>query len=93
MYLAKVEAASLATAEARDVESCGHAWGDWPHSTISHHGRACCDIAREWMINIDAAQLSGASIVSGPRWLRQRYKWGPSPWPLYWCEAADRKRR
>jgi hypothetical protein len=27
----------------------------------------------------------------GPRFLSQLYKWGPSPWPLAWCDAVRRK--
>jgi hypothetical protein len=26
--------------------------------------------------------------LTGPGWLRQRYQWGPSRWPIYWCEAV-----
>ncbi|HEY0172346.1 MAG TPA: hypothetical protein VGB98_15095 [Pyrinomonadaceae bacterium] len=66
-------------------------WRDWPASTISHHGEACCDIAREWVLSTDFAQLGGGSVLAGPRWLRQRYPWGPSSWPIHWCEAVRRK--
>jgi hypothetical protein len=40
---------------------------------------------------MDFAQLNGGGLTSGPRWLRQKYKWGPSPWPMHWCEAVKRK--
>jgi hypothetical protein len=66
-------------------------WLDFPHSQLSHHGEACCDIAREWVVATDFALLNGGDLSSGPRWLRQRYKWGPSPWPMHWCEAVGRK--
>jgi len=26
--------------------------------------------------------------LAGPRWLNRRYQWGPSTWPMHWCEAA-----
>ena len=72
--------------------SCTAKWTAWPASSLSHHGRACCDIARQWVLGMDLAQLGGAPPVTGPRWLRHRYPWGPSPWPLHWCEAVARKR-
>lgn len=65
-------------------------WSDFPHSALSHHGGACCEIARQWVVAMDFAQLNGADPASGPRWLRQKYKWGPSPWPMHWCEAVKR---
>ena len=40
---------------------------------------------------MDYAQLNGGGLTSGPRWLRQKYRWGPSPWPIHWCEAVKRK--
>jgi hypothetical protein len=66
-------------------------WQDFPYSRLSDHGAACCDIARAWVVAMDFAQLNGGEPVSGPRWLRQRYKWGPSPWPIHWCEVVKRK--
>jgi hypothetical protein len=66
-------------------------WETFPYSRLSHHGRACCDIAREWVVGMDFAQLNGGELTSGPRWLREKYKWGPSPWPMHWCEAVKRK--
>ncbi|HEX8528045.1 hypothetical protein [Allosphingosinicella sp.] len=65
-------------------------WEDFPYSCISHHDEACCEVAREWVMAYDFAQLNGADASSGPRWLRQRYEWGPSPWPIHWCEAVER---
>ncbi|HEX8351407.1 MAG TPA: hypothetical protein VF611_00680 [Pyrinomonadaceae bacterium] len=66
-------------------------WEHWPASTISHHGEACCEIAREWVFSTDFAQLGGASLLTGPRWVRHRYPWGPSRWPIHWCEAVRQK--
>jgi hypothetical protein len=65
-------------------------WETFPYSCIAHHGAECCDVAREWVLAYDFAQLNGADPLSGPRWLRQKYKWGPSPWPMHWCEAVER---
>lgn len=66
-------------------------WREFPFSTIRHHGELCCDVAREWVLSTDFSQLNGGSTLTGPRWLRQRYSWGPSPWPMHWCEAVERK--
>jgi hypothetical protein len=66
-------------------------WKDWPPSNISHHGRLCCDIAREWITATDYSSLNGGNILSGPRWLRHRFEWGPSTYPVHWCEAVRRK--
>ena len=65
-------------------------WEQFPYSCISHHGAECCDVAREWVMAYDFAQLNGADPSSGPRWLRARYTWGPSSWPIHWCEAVER---
>ncbi len=92
MYLAEVEIGTVEAATVPEVSRCSAAWRDWPASTISHHGRACCDVAREWMLATDFSQLGEAGALTGPRWVRQRYPWGPSPWPLHWCEAVERER-
>lgn len=92
MYLAEVETGAVEPTETLGAAGCGAKWRDWPASTISHHGRACCDVAREWILATDHSQLGDAAVLTGPRWLRQRYPWGPSPWPLHWCEAVGRKR-
>ena len=65
-------------------------WESFPYSCISHHGEQCCDVAREWVMAYDFAQLNGADQMSGPRWLRKKWKWGPSPWPIHWCQAVER---
>jgi hypothetical protein len=71
--------------------SPGGKWQYFPNSHISHHGAACCDIAHEWLIAFDFAQLDGGDVLSGPRWMREHSAWGPSAWPIHWCEAVDAK--
>ena len=66
-------------------------WLHFPHSCISHHGTACCEMAREWLLNMDFSQLAGESVLTGPRWIRARYDWGPSAHPIHWCEVVRRK--
>lgn len=67
-------------------------WEHWPPSRISHHGTACCEIAREWLTATDHSQLGAGSKLTGPRWIRQVFKWGASSFPIYWCEAVREKR-
>lgn len=66
-------------------------WDHFPFSEISHHGGSCCDLAHEWLTAMDFAQLNGANLASGPRWLRAKYEWGPSSWPIHWCEVVSSK--
>jgi len=67
-------------------------WKDWHPSNISHHGRVCCEIAREWVTSTDFSSLGGGDVLAGPRWLRQTFKWGGSTYPIHWCEAVRKKK-
>lgn len=93
MYLDAVETGAAAAtefvAEGRR-QSIYEPWTDWPPTEISHHGEMCCDTAREWIAAYDLSMLSGGSPASGPRWLRQRFDWGPSVYPIHWCEALTK---
>ncbi len=66
-------------------------WQDWNASEISHHGGMCCEIAGEWITSADFSELGGASIFTGPRWLRAKFNWGASSFPIFWCEAVRKK--
>ena len=64
----------------------------WRHSSpslIAHHGKACCATAREWLFSTDHSQLNGEHKLMGPRWVRRKYKWGPSQWPMTWCHVVE----
>jgi hypothetical protein len=63
-------------------------WENWHPSLISHHGDMCCEIAREWITAMDFSELNGGDLLTGPRWLRQKFKWGCSTFPIFWCEAV-----
>jgi hypothetical protein len=65
-------------------------WKHWEPSRVSHHGTMCCEIAREWIIDTDFSVLNGANLLTGPRWLRQRFDWGPGVYPLHWCEVPKK---
>jgi hypothetical protein len=66
-------------------------WKDWHPSVISHHGKMCCEIAREWITSTDFSSLGGGDLLAGPRWLRHVFKWGGSTYPIHWCEAVKKK--
>ncbi len=55
-------------------------------SQLSHHGSRCCSLARAWFLNMDRGLYSRNRAL--PVWIHQRYQWGPSRWPLFWCEAV-----
>ncbi len=74
-----------------DLQSVIEKWQHSPASELAHHGRLCCHLAREWIFSTDYAQLNGEHMLTGPRWIRQKYTWGPSGWPMSWCEAVERK--
>lgn len=64
-------------------------WAPWAHSvpsTLSHHGKPCCTTARAWFLAMDASVWQGQG---GPAWISRKFPWGPSPWPLFWCQAMD----
>ena len=67
------------------------AWEDWVPSRISHHGRICCEVARRWISDADFSSLSGGDLLTGPHWLRNKFKWGPSGYPIHWCDAVRRE--
>ena len=92
MYLDAVKTAQepviIETNSFRETPEVFAKWHDWHASEISHHGAMCCEIAREWLTAKDFSELGGASVLTGPRWLRQKFKWGASDFPIFWCEAV-----
>lgn len=91
MYSAAADLAELPIAAPAPQVPDTHPWHNFPISQVSHHGSACCETAREWVAAMDFAQLNGSSPSSGPRWLREKFEWGPSAWPIHWCEILGRK--
>lgn len=57
-------------------------------SVMSHHGTDCCEHAWAWFRGMDRSLRRGGSF-SPPAWLRDEFEWGPSIWPVYWCDAAE----
>lgn len=74
-----------------DVNKAIEKWHNFPSSVISDHDAQCCRIAKEWLAATDFSQLNHGDPLTGPRWLRSRYAWGPSTWSIHWCEAVEKK--
>ncbi|MDQ3816510.1 MAG: hypothetical protein M3362_02315 [Acidobacteriota bacterium] len=91
MSLAGAKLIELNEAAFVDLDGAIERWQHFPPSSISHHGRRCCRVAREWIFSTDYSQLNGENFLAGPRWLRHKFTWGPSPWPIRWCELVERK--
>lgn len=72
-----------------DLHAALMRWRYASPSSIAHHGTACCATAREWLFSTDHSQLNGEHKLMGPRWLRKKYEWGPSQWPMTWCHAVE----
>ncbi|HSU14143.1 hypothetical protein [Longimicrobium sp.] len=66
----------------------GADWAPWAAcnpSSLAHHGGNCCTAARAWFLAMDRSFWQGHG---GPGWIPRRWPWGPSRWPLHWCEAV-----
>ena len=66
-------------------------WARASVSTLVDHG-PCCAAARGWIVamsrSVDFAATDGLTFAA-PRWLMHRWKWGPTCWPISWCEAIN----
>jgi hypothetical protein len=54
-------------------------------SRLSSHPGPCCRAAKAWFT---ALVSSSSPRDEPPSWLSVRWRWGPSSWPLHWCEAV-----
>lgn len=64
------------------------AWSARQPSIISSHDGACCHLSREWFFAMDNSYSIRHTPSQMPSWIRERYKWGPNSWPIYWCQAV-----
>ncbi len=66
-------------------------WFEHPASSILHHDDLCCAEARLWFLayarSMEIRTLSQFTIKA-PTWLSKLYTWGPSEWPISWCELV-----
>ncbi|HYH82408.1 MAG TPA: hypothetical protein VEX86_21635 [Longimicrobium sp.] len=60
-------------------------WAACTPSALAHHGADCCTAARAWFLAMDRSMWRGHG---GPGWIARRWPWGPSQWPLHWCDAV-----
>ena len=58
-------------------------FADRPISTIAEHPGGCCTAARRWLLAMATGQ--GTSVA----WVGEQIPWGPSTWPVHWCELLD----
>lgn len=77
-----------------DSEEFYSRWVEHPSSSILHHEKDCCEEARLWFLSY-ARSMEGWSSsqyqMKPPTWLSQLLTWGPSPWPISWCEIFKAK--
>jgi len=73
-----------------DVERRASSYERQEPSRLLDHGAACCREARRWFVALDASMAQLRLSSPAPAWIREQYEWGPSPWPLHWCEALGR---
>lgn len=69
-------------------------WVEHPSSSILHHDQDCCEEARLWFLAYARSMEIGSlpqCHVRAPTWLSRLYNWGPSEWPIAWCELVKEK--
>jgi hypothetical protein len=77
-----------------DEEENYQKWIEHPSSSIIHHDRDCCEQARLWFLAYARSMEGWTSSqykMKPPTWLSQVFTWGPSPWPISWCEVFKKK--
>src|SRR4051812_2443894 len=66
-------------------------WGEHPPSSIVHHDQRCCEEARLWFLayarSMEIDTLSHFT-TKAPTWLSRLFTWGPSEWPISWCQLV-----
>ncbi len=69
-------------------------WMEHPSSSIIHHERECCEEARLWFLAYSRSMEGWTSSqyqMKPPTWLSQLFNWGPSVWPITWCQVFKEK--
>ncbi len=57
-----------------------------PVSQLFSHDAICCRSAKAWFTSVAGA--FAFQNPGPPGWIRERWDWGPTQWPLSWCEAV-----
>ena len=66
-------------------------WIEHTASEITHHDGDCCRQARAWILGMAQSMENASLCESGirvPHWLSDHFEWGPSEWPISWCELV-----
>src|SRR5262245_44335612 len=66
-------------------------WLEQPPSRLVDHGTSCCTGARAWLQAMAASyafRRTDGTVVAAPTFLSRRYTWGPTAWPIAWCQAV-----
>lgn len=61
-----------------------------PSALSRHDGHLCCAAAIAWVGAM--ARVAPEPHAQPPGWISHRWRWGPSRWPLTWCEAVRAER-
>jgi hypothetical protein len=67
-------------------------WVEHPASSILHHDQRCCEEARLWFLAYARSMEAGPEAHGGiraPTWLSKHFSWGPSKWPIAWCQLVE----
>lgn len=70
-----------------DLIAAANVWRAAHPSGLLMHSAMCCRVAAGWIVANDRSLAEAAGTIV-PWWLRHWKHWGPSPWPLHWCEAV-----
>lgn len=69
-------------------------WMEHPCSSILLHDDRCCEEARLWFLayarSMEMGSLSQFQLKA-PTWLSQLFTWGPTQWPIAWCQLVKEK--
>jgi hypothetical protein len=91
MFLAEAEGLEAGPSTRLALQAAIDQWQHSPPSVILDHRGPCCRIAQAWLLAMDYSQMNAGDPLTGPRWIRQRHTWGPTRWPIHWCEALAKK--
>lgn len=59
-------------------------WESRRPASVSAHEHAPCQEARQWLLTMDISRR--VEMTAPPIWIRDLFRWGPTEWPLHWCQ-------
>lgn len=62
-------------------------WAHRPPSEIHSHDAPCCRRAKAWLRGMSFGAIAAGESLGEPRWVAERFEWGPVVWPLHWCDV------